>query len=138
MIHINQYISIAEDEVHEKFIRASGPGGQKVNKTSSAVQIHFHINHSPSLSDQLKQKLTKLYPNKISRDGFLVITARNHRTQALNRAEAIARLIELIRNAARPKKIRRRTKVPRAAKEKRLKTKHKRSQTKQRRKIDLE
>jgi len=100
MIRITPSISIDEQEIKESFIRASGPGGQNVNKVSSAVQIRFDVRRSPSLPEAVRARLSVLAGRKLTREGVLVITAQRHRSQQLNRADAIERLAELIRRAA--------------------------------------
>jgi ribosome-associated protein len=100
MISVTSRISIDEHEIEESFIRASGPGGQNVNKVSSAVQIRFDVRRSPSLPEDVRARLSALAGQKLTQDGVLVITARRHRSQHLNRIDAIERLAELIRRAA--------------------------------------
>jgi ribosome-associated protein len=100
MIRVTPGISIDEQEIEESFIRASGPGGQNVNKVSSAVQIRFDVRRSPSLPEDVRARLSVLAGKKLTQDGLLVITARRHRSQQLNRTDAIERLAELIRRAA--------------------------------------
>jgi ribosome-associated protein len=132
-IAITDAVSIGEEELEESFVLASGPGGQNVNKVSSAVQLRFDAKRSPSLDEDLRGRLCALAGRRLSKDGILVITARNHRTQERNRSEARARLVELIRRAATPPKPRRATKPPRASKERRLESKHRQSKLKHRR-----
>jgi len=127
MIHITDRISIDETELAETFIRASGPGGQNVNKLSSAVQLRFDVRHSPSLPDGVRARLERLAGKRLTREGVLVITAQRHRTQERNRADARERLIELIREAATPPVPRRPTRPTRASKERRIETKKRRS-----------
>src|SRR3977135_2575817 len=100
MIHINDRISIDEGELEESFIRASGPGGQNVNKLSTAVQLRFDVRHSPSLPGDVRARLERLAGRRLTREGVLIITAQRHRTQERNREDARERLIELIRRAA--------------------------------------
>jgi len=100
MIRINDHIAIDDSEVSESFIRASGPGGQNVNKLATAVQLRFDVRHSPSLPHEVRARLERLAGRRLTRDGVLVITAQRHRTQERNRDDALARLIELIRAAA--------------------------------------
>jgi ribosome-associated protein len=121
-------ISIAESELEESFIRSSGPGGQNVNKVASAVQLRFDVRQSPSLSEAVRAALLKA--SGVTLDGVLVITAQRFREQERNRADARARLAELIRRAATPPKPRRPTKVPRASKRKRLEGKKHRAEIK--------
>src|SRR4051794_18095899 len=100
MIRIDDRISIDENELEERFIRASGPGGQNVNKLSSAVQLRFDVRGSPSLPDDVRVRLERLAGRRLTREGVLVITAQRHRTQERNRQDALDRLVELIQTAA--------------------------------------
>jgi ribosome-associated protein len=113
-------IAIDESELSESFVLASGPGGQNVNKVSSAVQLRFDVAHSPSLPDDVRHRLMRLAGWRLTKDGVLIITAREHRSQDRNRSEARARLIDLIRRAARRPKPRRPTKPTLASKRRRL------------------
>ena len=122
-IPITDGISIDEDELSESFVLASGPGGQNVNKVSSAVQLRFDVAHSPSLRDDVRARLIRLSGNRLTKDGVLVIFARAHRTQERNRAEARAKLVELIARAATPPKPRKATKPTFASKRRRLESK---------------
>ena len=130
MLRVTDSIAIDESELHESFIRASGPGGQNVNKVSSAVQLRFDVRHSPSLPNDVAVRLIRLGGRRMTKDGVLVIVAQNHRTQERNRAEARERLAALIRQAAVRPVPRRTTKVPRAAKKKRLESKKHRARIK--------
>lgn len=121
-------IVIPESELEERFIRSSGPGGQNVNKVASAVQLRFDVRHSPSLSEPVRAALLKA--SGVTREGVLVITAMRFREQERNRADARARLNELLRRAATPPKPRRATKVPRSSKRKRLENKKRRAEIK--------
>jgi ribosome-associated protein len=114
---------IPESELSERFIRSSGPGGQNVNKVASAVQLSFDVRASPSLPEPVRAALLALAGHRLSGDGVLTITARGFREQERNRAEARARLKELILKAATPQKARRPTRVPKAAKTRRLEAK---------------
>ena len=127
MIRITESISIDERELEERFIRASGPGGQNVNKLNTAVQLRFDVRHSPSLRDDVRARLERLAGQRLTNDGVLVITAQRHRTQERNRQDALDRLIELIRRAAVAPKPRRPTKPTKGSRERRLQGKKQRS-----------
>ncbi len=130
MIPVTSTIVIQENELQFEFIRASGPGGQNVNKVSSAVQLRFDVRSSPSLPLEVKERLAGIAGRKLTEDGVLIIQARRHRTQQANREDAVARLVALIKEAARPPKSRRKTKPTRASREQRLKEKSHRSKLK--------
>jgi ribosome-associated protein len=126
MIRVTPDIDIDEREIDENFVRASGPGGQNVNKLSTAVQLRFDVRRSPSLSGEVRTRLERLAGSRLTRDGVLVIIAQRHRTQARNRQDALDRLIDLIRQAAvRPVK-RRPTKPTKASRERRIEGKKRR------------
>jgi ribosome-associated protein len=127
MIRVTDSISIDESELHESFVRSSGPGGQNVNKLSTAVQLRFDVRHSPSLPNDVAVRLMRLAGKRMTKDGVLVLIAQNHRTQERNRAEAQARLIDLIRQAAVRPVPRRTTKPTRASKQRRIESKKRRS-----------
>jgi ribosome-associated protein len=127
MLRITSQIAIDETELDETFIRASGPGGQNVNKLSSAVQLRFDVRHSPSLPEGVRTRLERLAGKRLTREGVLVITAQRHRTQERNRADARERLIELIREAATPPVPRRPTRPTRASRERRIESKKRRA-----------
>jgi ribosome-associated protein len=123
MIRINARIAVDEREIGETFVRASGPGGQNVNKLSTAVQLRFDVRGSPSLPGDVKARLERLAGTRLTRDGVLIITAQRHRTQARNRQDALDRLVDLIRRAATPPAPRRPTKPTAASRERRIESK---------------
>jgi ribosome-associated protein len=126
MIRITPSISIGEDELEEHFIRASGPGGQNVNKLASAVQLRFDVRRSPDLPDDVRARLERLAGRRLTREGVLVINAQRHRTQERNREDARERLFDLIRRAAVAPRARRPTKPTAGARERRLESKKRR------------
>lgn len=130
MIRVNDQIALDETEIEERFVRASGPGGQNVNKVATAVQLRFDAVHSPSLPQPVRARVLRLAGTRATATGFIVITAERFRSQSRNRADARARLIELIRKAARPVKPRRATRPTRASRERRLEEKKRRSDVK--------
>jgi ribosome-associated protein len=129
MIRIGD-IEIDERELEERFIRASGPGGQNVNKLSTAVQLRFDVRRSPSLPDGVRARLERLAGRRLTRDGVLVISAQRHRTQERNRADALDRLVELIEQAAVAPVPRRKTRPTKGSRERRLDGKKRRSNIK--------
>jgi ribosome-associated protein len=130
MIQITETIAIDESEIQEQFIRASGPGGQHVNRAATAVQLRFDAAHSPSLPSSVRKRLIRLAGSRMTKDGVLVIQVGRFRSQERNRQEALERLIALIQEAARKPKVRRKTKPPRASRERRLKDKRRRGEIK--------
>ena len=135
MIRITDRIGIDESEIHESFVRSSGPGGQNVNKLSTAVQLRFDVRHSPSLPNDVALRLMRLAGRRMTKDGVLVLIAQNHRTQERNRAEARERLVDLIRRAAERPVPRRKTRPPKSSKRQRLDTKKHRSHVKNLRRV---
>ena len=127
MIRVNAQINIDEREIEESFVRASGPGGQNVNKLATAVQLRFDVRGSPSLSAETRARLERLAGTRLTRDGVLVIIAQRHRTQARNRADARERLIDLIRRAATAPIKRRATRPTKASRERRIEGKKRRA-----------
>lgn len=130
MIRVNDLITLDEREIEEDFVRATGPGGQNVNKVSSAVQLRFDLAHSPSLPDAVRARLKTIAGRRVSRDGVLVIQAARYRSQARNRDDALARLLDLIRRACVEDVPRRPTRPTPASRVRRLETKQRRGATK--------
>ena len=133
-MHINSEIEISESSIQEKFVRSSGPGGQNVNKVSTAVQLNLNLNECYDIPESVMMRLIKLAGNRINKDGILSIQASNFRTQHQNREDARNRLKELIQLAAKPEKNRIKTRSPRSANLNRLKNKKITSQKKNLRK----
>ncbi len=130
MIHINHRISLDESEIEFSFVRASGPGGQNVNKVSSAVQMRFDVRNSPSLPEAVKERLGKLAGRRLTQDGVLVISAQRFRSQEQNRADALERLVVLIQEAAIAPVYRRPTRPTLGSKRRRLEGKTRRAEIK--------
>ncbi|MGD8758528.1 MAG: alternative ribosome rescue aminoacyl-tRNA hydrolase ArfB [Deltaproteobacteria bacterium] len=131
MISVTPLIAINEDEITLDFIRASGPGGQNVNKVATAVQLRFDVKHSPSLPNDVRARLVSLGGRKITDDGMLIIEAKRFRTQDRNRQDALDRLMALVRKAAERPKPRIKTKPSSASKKRKLEAKRHRSRIKQ-------
>jgi ribosome-associated protein len=136
LIDVAPGLSIGRDEIVEVFVRASGPGGQHVNTTSTAVELRFDVRASPSLPEPVKARLAKLAGRRLSRDGVLVLTADEHRSQQRNRVDALEKLLDLLRAAARPPRLRRPTRPTLGSKERRLAGKSRRSAIKSGRRKD--
>lgn len=132
-MHITRGIELDEAELEESFVRSSGPGGQNVNKTATAVQLRFNVQDSPSLPEPVKERLRHIAGKRIDARGVLTIEARRYREQARNRQDALERLANLIRKAADKPTPRVKTRPTRAAKERRLQEKRKRGEAKKRR-----
>ena len=130
MLRITTRISLDEGEIEERFIRASGPGGQNVNKTSTAVQLRFNVAGSPSLPEAVRERLLRVAGRRVDKNGVLTIEARRYRDQSRNREDALERLANLIRKAAEKPVPRRPTKPTHAARQRRLDDKRKRSEIK--------
>jgi ribosome-associated protein len=130
MIEITPEIAIDENEIQIDFTRSSGPGGQNVNKVSTAVQLRFDVEQSPSLPEEVRRRLVKLAGNRITKEGVLLIEASQFRTQEQNRQEALDRLVHLLRQAAHKPKIRKKTRPSKAAKQRRLEQKRRQGEKK--------
>jgi len=130
MIKVTPSISIDENEIHEEFIRSSGPGGQNVNKVATAVQLRFDVLKSTSLPKKVRDRLKHLAGNRMTGEGVLIIVARRYRTREQNRRDALNRLIKLIRVASSKRKTRHKTKPTKESIRKRLESKRYRAKTK--------
>jgi ribosome-associated protein len=133
MIQVTPTIALDERELQWEFIRASGPGGQRVNKVSTAVQLRFDVANTAVLPEEIRERLMHLGGKRITSEGILIVEARRFRTQEKNRQDALDRLIKLIRKAAEKPKKRRRTKPTRASTRRRLEEKRRQAETKRRR-----
>ena len=130
LIPVTGRIAIDEREIEERFVLATGPGGQNVNKVSTAVELRFDVVHSPSLPEPVRERLVRLAGRRLTQEGVLVLFARAHRTQARNREAALAVLLDLIRRAAVPPVPRRPTKPTLASRKRRLEAKARRGTVK--------
>ncbi len=130
MIRVNAQIELDEREIQEDFVRASGPGGQNVNKVSTAVQLRFDVAHSPSLPDPVRARLMALAGRRITQGGVLILSAERYRSQRRNRDDALERLFELIREACEVETPRHPTRPTLASKKRRLDSKQRRGETK--------
>lgn len=119
-IWITGALTLDPSEIEESFVRSTGPGGQHVNTTSTAVQLRFDVRHSPSLTDDVRQRLERLAGRRLTRDGVIVLVAQGQRSQMRNREEALERLVALVREAARPPTPRKKTRVSKSAKRRRV------------------
>jgi ribosome-associated protein len=126
MIEVTPTIALGEDELSWKAVRASGPGGQHVNKTSTAVELRFDVRGSPALPEPVRARLYRLAGQRLTQDGVLVLVAQGSRSQEMNRAEALDRLLALIRKAAEPPPPRKKTRPTLASKRRRLEAKARR------------
>jgi ribosome-associated protein len=129
-MQVTPMLVIDESDIEEQFVRASGPGGQNVNKVATAVQLRFDVMRSAAIDDAMRARLRAIAGSRMTDDGVLVIDARRHRTQAKNREDARARLVELLRQAATPPRRRRKTRPTAASKERRIDNKRRRAETK--------
>jgi ribosome-associated protein len=138
MIQVTPTISLDESELTLEFIRASGPGGQNVNKVATAVQLRFDVANSPSLPDDVRERLVHLAGSRMTKDGVLIVEARRFRTQGRNQQDAVDRLVELVRQAAKKPRVRRKTRPTLASRRRRLESKRRRSEKKRLRRSGLD
>lgn len=130
MVRVADNLVIADDELTFCASRSSGPGGQNVNKVATRATLRFDVARSPSLSDEQRARILARLRTRITKDGVLAVASQRHRTQSANRSAALERLVELLREALRRRPVRKKTAIPRAAKERRLETKQRRSRIK--------
>ena len=138
MLHVTQSISISPDDLEEIFLRSSGPGGQHVNKVSTAVQLKFDVTRSRALPEAVRKQMMALAGRRLNLRGVITITADRFRSQARNREDARVRLVELIREALIPPKTRRPTRPTRSSKQQRTDAKKRRSKVKSLRRIEFD
>lgn len=137
MIRVTKSIALEDDEIQEEFIRSSGPGGQHVNKAATGVQLRFNAAGSPSIPDEVRERLIRLAHGRITDKGVIIIEAKRYRSQDRNRKDARDRLVKLIQAAAAPPRPRKKTRTPPASRRKRLEKKHRQGETKRlRRRIE--
>ncbi len=134
MVRITDAIAIDKNELDFNFVRASGPGGQNVNKVATAVQLRFNVAQSPSLPDPVRERVIQLAGGRVTKEGVLIIEASEYRSQQRNRGEALRRLKALIRQAARPPKERHQTDPPKWVKRRRIENQRRRAEIKRQRK----
>ncbi|MDK1022247.1 MAG: alternative ribosome rescue aminoacyl-tRNA hydrolase ArfB [Candidatus Hydrogenedentes bacterium] len=139
MIRVTESITLDDDELQEEFIRSSGPGGQHVNKAATGVQLRFDAAGSPSLPEEVRDRLIRLARGRVTDEGVVIIEAKRYRSQDRNRKDALDRLVKLIQAAAVPPKPRKKSRTPPSSRRKRLEEKHKRGQRKRlRRRVKAE